>query len=110
MIPRKRLQVLLHILQIFYVFGDGDPGSEGLLVSEVPDNVIDNPVFTTKPPRTDHFIHESITSMEKDKISNISENSYNSNYAPKDDESLDTQEYATIAPDFGLRFSSGNSI
>ena len=30
MIPRNKLQVLLYVLHIYYVFGDGDPGTENL--------------------------------------------------------------------------------
>lgn len=33
MIPRKRLHLILYILRILYVSGDGDPGTEGSLLT-----------------------------------------------------------------------------
>ncbi|XP_015605731.1 receptor-type tyrosine-protein phosphatase eta [Cephus cinctus] len=40
MIPRKRLQILLYVMHVFYVFGDGDTtGTEGSSTSPVTKNV-----------------------------------------------------------------------
>ncbi|XP_008205234.1 phosphatidylinositol phosphatase PTPRQ isoform X1 [Nasonia vitripennis] len=96
MIPRKRLQVLLYILQIFYVFGDGDPGSDGLLLKDLPNNVIDEPAFTstttttTPPPPPPELIdhHKSLNSSQK--IYNSSD------YGQKEEDSLDTRENVVV--------------
>lgn len=101
MIPRKRLQVLLHILQIFYVFGDGDPGSEALLVKDLPNNVIDEPAFTTKIPPV------LIASIDDEKSLNISQNIYNSSdYGQKEEDSVDTHENVILTDKLDLTNSS----
>ena len=106
MIPRKRLQVLLYILQIFYVIGDGDPGGEGFLVNELPDNVIDDADFATKLPLVHHSIHERIPSAEDAQTSNADEEMYGSNNRAKEDES----DNAIAVEESDLKYSSGTTM
>ncbi|KAJ8675580.1 hypothetical protein QAD02_011366 [Eretmocerus hayati] len=90
MIPRKRLQALLYILQIFYVFGDGDPGREGLAINELQNNVIDDDTPTTEAPSDHHLSLESIVPSEKtDRSDHKSNKLHRLHHPPKKNISLD---------------------
>lgn len=89
MIPRKRLQVLLYTLQIFYVLGDvANPGRENSFVNELGDNIVvqhndDSSAFTVKPADEDSSIQT--LSTEKEESSKTSP-FHDQNYSSKEDD------------------------
>ncbi|XP_014208904.1 tyrosine-protein phosphatase 10D isoform X2 [Copidosoma floridanum] len=110
MIPRKRLQVLLHVLQIFYVFGDGDPGSEAhhrhhhhLQHLADDKNLIDSPEYTTDFPPAYHHIQERVTSREETDDGlfdlQIPTNFEDEPVVPRHDTEVAGEEYANIDED-----------
>lgn len=98
MIPRKRLQVLLYILQISYVFGDvANLGKEDSDINElVPDSNIviqtsdDSTAFTVKPPNEDSS--DQTLSLEKKESSKTIPGEDSSNYESKENDGNISQE------------------
>lgn len=98
MIPRKKLQVLLYTLQIFYVFGNvANPGKEDSNVNElVPDNLViehneDSTALTIKPPDEDSSIQA--LSIEKEVPSKTTPKIDSADYGSKENESNISQDH-----------------